>query len=237
MNPSDEPGLIDRTVAQCKLAHQSDQYFDMAEPFIQIQWDWCIWPAIKDADFRRVLELAPGYGRNTAKLLNHAHEIHLVDVNQSCIDRCRQRFAAYTGPCKLFYHVNDGKSLSDLPANHFTFVYSWDSMVHFDRIVIRQYVHEFARVMAAGATGFVHHSNYGTVSSSSDWQSHPHWRSNMTADLFRTYAAEAKLQVISQRLIDWEKERWRWKTPTAPPPTTPAAVVNSDCISTFRKPG
>ncbi|MDP9173459.1 MAG: pectinesterase family protein [Planctomycetota bacterium] len=248
MKQPDENGLIERTVEECKLAHQSDTYFNMAEPYIEQQWDWCIWPAIKHADFSRVLELAPGYGRNTAKLLNHAREIHLVDVNQSCIDHCRRRFASYTGPCKLFYHVNDGKNLAALPANYFSFIYSWDSMVHFDRLVVRQYVLEFARVMAPGASGFVHHSNYGTVSSSSDWQSHPHWRSNMTADLFRDYASEANLRVVSQRLVDWENEKWRWKNRDAVPPSmtshragandtnnASAKAQNTDCISNFRK--
>ena len=108
-----------------------------------------IWPNIKNADLSRVLELAPGYGRNTARLARHAKEIHLVDVNQSCIDRCKQRFEGKTDTCKLFYCVNDGKSLNDLPSDYFTFVYSWDAMVHFDKLVIRDYIQEFHRILAS----------------------------------------------------------------------------------------
>src|ERR1700722_17889773 len=139
-DPARESEIIEQTVNECKLAHQSDTYFDIAEPWMDQQWDWYIWPNIKNADLSRVLELAPGYGRNTARLARHAKEIHLVDVNQSCIDRCKQRFEGKTDTCKLFYCVNDGKSLNDLPSDYFTFVYSWDAMVHFDKLVIRDYI-------------------------------------------------------------------------------------------------
>jgi SAM-dependent methyltransferase len=217
MSSSSESDLIARTVEECKTAHQSDTYFEGAEPWMQQQWDWFVWPNIKGADFSRLLELAPGYGRNTARLLGFANEIHMVDVNESCIQRCRDRFAKYSGPCRLFYYVNDGKSLSMLPSNHFTFVYSWDAMVHFDRLVVREYLREFGRVMAPGATGFVHHSNYGMVSDSADWQKNPAWRSNMTKDLFVEYAEQAGLKVTKQELLAWE------------------GIKDLDCMSNFRK--
>jgi len=52
-----------------------------------------------------------GGGRNTKKLMEHARELHLVDFNQYAITLCRFRFMDYTGPCKLHFHVNNGKSL------------------------------------------------------------------------------------------------------------------------------
>lgn len=214
----DEDERIEKQVEECKLAHQSDTYFDIAEPWMDQQWEWYIYPNIKTADFTRVLELAPGYGRNTARLMQYAREIHLVDVNQSCIDHCKERFAKYSGPCKLHYHVNDGKSLSGLPSNSFTFIYSWDAMVHFDKLVIRDYMREFARILAGGGTGFVHHSNYGIVSDSPDWQANPAWRSNMTRGMFIDYCAMAGLKVTFQQYLDWEEH------------------AELDCISSFIKP-
>jgi ubiquinone/menaquinone biosynthesis C-methylase UbiE len=213
-----EQEIIEKTVTECKLAHQSDAYFDVAERWMAEQWDWYIRPNIEGGDFSRVLELAPGYGRNTARLARLANEIHLVDVNESCIQRCKQRFGKQAGGCKLFYYVNDGKSLANLPAEYFTFVYSWDSMVHFDRLVVRDYVAEFARVLAPGARGFVHHSNYGVVTESMDWQKNPAWRSNMTRGLFLDYCEIAGLEITSQQYLDWERHR------------------HLDCMSNFRKP-
>ena len=185
---------------------------------MQQQWDWFVWPSIKGADFSRLLELAPGYGRNTARLLEFAQEIHLVDVNESCIARCKERFAKYGGPCQLFYHVNDGKSLSMLPADHFTFVYSWDAMVHFDRLVIREYLREFARVMSRAQRGLCIIPITAMVNDSADWQKNPAWRSNMTRDLFREYAEQAGLKVTGQQTLDWE------------------GIKELDCMSNFMKP-
>src|SRR5271170_7981932 len=123
MSSSDDE-VVRRTVQECKTAFHSDQYFDWAESSMDKQWEWFIWPDIKGADFSKVLELAPGYGRNTALLVKHSQEIHLVDVNKSCIDRCKKRFTDYKGPCKFAYYVKDGKGLADLRSNYFTLVYS-----------------------------------------------------------------------------------------------------------------
>ncbi|MCA9509348.1 MAG: methyltransferase domain-containing protein [Myxococcota bacterium] len=209
--------VIRRQIDECREAHDEVGYYGAAEPGIDGQWRDLIWPAIERADFRSVLELAPGHGRNTAKLLEHAREIHLVDVNKSCIKACRKRFGDGTPSCRLHYHVNDGRSLAGIADASITFVYSWDAMVHFDKRVVREYVREFARVLAPGGTGFVHHSNFGTVSSSERWLENPSWRSNMTRELFADYCEEAGLEVVEQRLLDWFLE-------------------DLDCISTFRKP-
>jgi ubiquinone/menaquinone biosynthesis C-methylase UbiE len=191
MHGHDDPaGVIRKTIEECKAAHHpSNPYFEVAEHHMDRQWKE-IWPLIQPFDFSRVLEIAPGHGRNTERLLEHSREIHLVDVNQSCIDKCRERFSGYEGKCKLFFHVNDGHSLTEIPSDYITFIYSWDSMVHFDKLVIRDYMREFARTLAPGGVGFVHHSNYGNISKSSDWQSHPHCRSNMTKALFVEYCME-----------------------------------------------
>ena len=74
-------------------------------------------------------------------------------------------------------------------------------MVHFDRLVVRDDVAEFARVLASGGGGFVHHSNYGIVSESQDWQKNPAWRSNMTRGLFLDYCERAGRR--SRRRITW----------------------------------
>lgn len=189
-----------KTIAQCRDAHAEGNYYRDAEPHIQKQWDGVIWPIIQDLDFREVLELAPGHGRNTELLRRLAGSITLVDVNPNCINACRERFGEQREGCRFNYFVTDGDSLAMIDSSSQTLVYSFDSMVHFDSSVVRAYVHEIARVLKPGGSAFLHHSNYGTVAPNSDWAHNHGNRSDMTAERMRGFAAEAGLDVAFQRL-------------------------------------
>jgi SAM-dependent methyltransferase len=217
---SREGGRTEREIAasldECRRAHTEHAYYADAEPAMDAQWDEMIYPLIKDADFRSVLDLAPGHGRNTLKLKEHAREVHLVDINQSCIDACRARFGDSSGSCRFHYYVNDGRKLNGIADGIISFVYSWDAVVHFDKEVVRDYIFEFARILEPGGTGFIHHSNYGSVDPNSHWSTNPGWRSDMTKELFVAYCKEAGLEVTRQELLPWGKV--------------------TDCRSLFRKP-
>jgi ubiquinone/menaquinone biosynthesis C-methylase UbiE len=212
-----DEAFVERHIEECRRLHDGSGYYAIAEADMEQQWRDTILPRIRGADFTRVLELAPGHGRNTRKLMELAREIHLVDVNRSCIDACRERFGPGDARCRLHYHVNDGRSLDFLPDASVSFVYSWDSMVHFDRRVVAAYVSEFARVLAPGGTGFVHHSNYGAFSDHEIFHENPAWRSNVSRELFAAYCAEAGLEIIEQQLLWW-------------------FIDDLDCLSVFRKP-
>ncbi len=191
-------------------------YFLAAERDMPTQWEKTIWPLISDFDFSCGLELSPGGGRNSKMLMKHAAELHLVDFNQYAITLCRFRFMDYEGPCKLHYHVNDGRGFGMSEADSVTFGYSWDSAVHFDREIVCGYIKEFARVLKPGGKVFLHHSNLGDRASAKI-RENPHWRSNMSSQLARDTAEAAGLQVVSQSILDW-------------------GDVALDCISVFRKP-
>ena len=180
-------------------------YYDDAEDHLQGWWDDLIHPAIRRCDFSRVLELAPGHGRNTARLLELADEIHLVDVNETCIERCRQRFADHAGPCRLRYHVNDGQSLPMFEPGSVSLVYCWDAMVHFDPRLVRVYLEEFARVLRPGGHAALHYSNYRALHDGPGrtWRENPHWRSEMSRDLFRGFCDELGLAVELETLLGW----------------------------------
>jgi SAM-dependent methyltransferase len=193
-------------------------WFAEAEASMASQWDDPIWPLIRHADRSSVLELAPGAGRNSARLKEVSRSLHLVDLNRYALDRCRERFRDHAGPCEIHYHENDGQSLACLPDDSISLVYSWDSMVHFERSVVGRYVKEFARVMKPGAWGFVHHSNYGTTSDDPDIEKAPHLRSNLTAELFGRYCRESGLERTDFIVFDW------------------GGAWDSDCISLFFKP-
>lgn len=187
------------TIAQCADAHRTGLYYAHAEAVIQVQWDKVIWPIIKDEEFSSTLDLACGHGRNTEFLRRYAKSIDMVDVNQTCIDACESRFGGQKDGCVFRYHVTSGNSLP-VSNDSISFVYTWDAMVHFDKLVVRDYVHDVFRVLKPGGSAFLHHSNYGTVAPDSSWTKNHGNRSDMTAELMRDYAQEAGLKIKFQRL-------------------------------------
>ena len=204
----------------CSTEGLWDPYFTEAEQWMQESWERYIWPVIKGYRFDTVLELAPGAGRNTEKLAQLAKVLHAVDLNDYALNRLRERFRSYTGTCKLHFHRNGGADLAMIDDGTITFIYCWDSAVHFDRTVIRSYVKEFARVLAGGGVGFVHHSNLGD-SADVDIRKNPHGRSNMSKELFAGYCKLNGLEVLRQIDRPWH------------PPIN--GVLISDCLSVFRR--
>jgi len=102
-----------------------------------------------------VLEIAAGHGRWTEYLVEHAARVHLVDLNPSCIEFCRQRFAGWDN---LTYAVNDGRSLPGLGAGSVDFAWSYDSFVHMEAGTIAAYLRELARVLRPGGKAVIHHA-------------------------------------------------------------------------------
>jgi len=221
---------------QCANMELWEQYVDspLVESGIEREWTEIIWPVIQRFDFTTVLELAPGGGRNTARLAALATDLYAVDLNQPVIDRVQARFKEYQGRCRLHFATNDGSGLPMIRSNTITTIYSWDSVVHFDRRVIQNYVREFARVLAPGGKGFVHHSNLGDPHAKrldqrpvgDDIWFNPQNRSNMTKGLFRQYCEQNSLTVEQQIDLPWPP--WDYEQ------LRRGEVV--DCLSVFSKP-
>ena len=210
-----------KTIIQCRNTHCKGGYFSAAEAVMQFQWDQLIWPVIKDFDFTSVLELACGHGRNTEYLRRYAKQIDLVDVNQTAIDACKLRFGEFMESCRFNYHVTDGNHLHMITDASITLLYSWDSMVHFDKLVVRDYMPEIGRVLQPGGRAFLHHSNYGAFAPNSDWAQNVGTRSDVSAVILRGYAEQCGLYVVSQRLMG-RRDGW--------------GMDDLDCISVIEKP-
>jgi ubiquinone/menaquinone biosynthesis C-methylase UbiE len=203
--PEESEKLMLKQIQECRDTHDIDlgpdvTYFELAEPAMDAQWTY-IYENIKSFVWDVCLELAPGHGRNSNKLKENSKELHLVDVNVSSIEACRKRFSDGDGNCRFYYYVNDGYSLKEIADRKIQFLYSWDAMVHFDKLVVKDYVRELFRVMQPGSHGFVHHSNYGTINPSNEWMKNPGWRSNLTTELFNSYCQEFRLNLIKQQII------------------------------------
>jgi SAM-dependent methyltransferase len=187
----------------------------------------------------RVLEIAPGHGRWSSYLVEQAAHVDLVDLSESCISFCRDKFADRTN---VDYHVNDGSTLP-VPDASVDFVWSFDSFVHMAPDVIATYLREISRVLRPGGQAVLHHAGrrhgmlwlgglrgLGTggryaykLLSIGHLETTDGWRSNVSGRGVRSMADAAGLEVLGQT------RRWG--------PAGEYTVERfNDWVTTFRKP-
>lgn len=197
----------------------------------EAQWWGAIFPRIRYAlPAKRILEIAPGFGRWSQFLADQCEELVVVDLSSRCIDACRERFVDRTN---ITFHLNDGRSLDMVQNDSLDFVFSFDSLVHASTDVIETYLRQLRWKLRPGARGFVHHSNRGSyrryysvteriprplhgllvklgVVSPNSWRD-----GSMTADAFARACHAVGMSCIGQELINWE------------------GYILTDCLSTF----
>jgi SAM-dependent methyltransferase len=177
-----------------------NEYFAHAERFIETLWSGLIWPMLQNVDFRSVLDLAAGHGRNSTKLIDLCESLVIMDIQPGNVEICRKRFG---DGGKVSYHVGNGYDLRPVADETITLVYCFDAMVHFDSDIVRSYLADTRRVLKDGAHGFFHHSNY---TGGDDWRVNPQGRNFMSKDLFAHYARKEGLEIVAQQLVDWAGE-------------------------------
>lgn len=171
-------------------------------------WEHAILPRITHfLPTGHILELGPGYGVWTERLRGLSERMTLVDLAPNCIAACRKRF----GKTNMKYHTNNGRSLAMVELGSIDFVFSFNSLVHADREVMREYVRQLGSKMKPGAFGFIHHSNLGeyeTEIGTMD-RADEHWRGrDMTAERFREDCQAARLACVHQEIIPWGSDRF-----------------------------
>lgn len=134
-----------------------------------------------------VLEIAPGAGRFTTELVRIAKQLYLLDMNEACIEMCRERFKYYEN---IVYLVNDGVSCEMLPGGKFDLVASFDSFVHIEREVIQAYLMQLFWKVKAGGVVWIDHSGKG--------RREVGHRTDMTAEAMGVMARDAGFEVIAQ---------------------------------------
>lgn len=172
-------------------------------------WNEHIFNKIKIFRNKKILEIAPGFGRMSQYLSILASELVVVDLNQTCIDKTREKLGGHVSA----YYVNDGKSLSMIKDSSQDLVFSFDSFVHMHQNVVEEYVKEINRVLKPGGYGFVHHSwFYGGEEYSFNNIS---GRANMLPEIFKDFVDSNNMEIVSQESITFPEV--------------------TDCISFFRK--
>lgn len=181
-----------------------------------------------------VLEIAPGYGRWTQFLRGVCRHLIAVDLSANCITACQQRFAEMP---EIELHVNDGRSLDMIADRSIDFVFSFDSLVHAEQDVIRDYLVEIERKLTPDGVGFLHHSNVHAllepwgrslpepiarrVLKRVNMRVNKGWRSqSMSASRFVEACDAAGLQCITQEIVNWG-----------------VGQNLTDCLSTFTRKG
>jgi ubiquinone/menaquinone biosynthesis C-methylase UbiE len=187
------------------------------------QWFGALLPRIyRFLPAENILEIAPGYGRWTQFLKSNCERLDIVDLSESCIKACRERFA----PEKhIGFHVNDGRSLAMIADHSIDFAFSFDSLVHVEVDIIQVYLHELAKKLRRDGVAFIHHSNAGeyglafaagsnlpavvlTSLVRAKLLDRQQGRAlSMTAKRFEECSAAAGLKCISQELINWDSRR------------------------------
>jgi len=165
------------------------------------QWFGTIYPRISPfLPARQILEIAPGFGRWTQFLLRHCEGLVGVDVSEKCVDHCRRRFAA--APAASFF-ANDGTSLAMVPDESIDFVFSFDSLVHAELDVIREYVWQVAQKLSPAGVAFLHHSN---AEASADYLESARKNAralSVSANRVKELFEDASCKVLVQEEITW----------------------------------
>jgi len=161
-------------------------------------WNKYIFEDIKEFRGKKILEIAPGHGRITQFLSILASELLVVDLNETCIAKTKEKLGHHV----LGYFVNNGNDLPKIRDNSQDLVFSFDSFVHIHKNVIDDYLGEIYRVLKPGGRAYIHHS----------WllggQDHSFLnvagRADMNPDLFKSLVEKHKMKVVEQKTIKFE---------------------------------
>lgn len=193
-----------------------DGFYDRSEKDADLQMNFYISKFITKYDFslENVLDFPSGRGR-MAEALNRAYGAKIgtltcCDANKAAIDYCRERFAAYDN---FGFSINEVDENNCLPLafsdNQFSFIYSWDSMVHFSYRWLDFYIYELYRTVAKGGHVLIHHSNLRDAgvnigrNKSELWSLNRHGRSNISAYDVAFMAKSHRFDILEQEVIDF----------------------------------
>lgn len=165
----------------------------------EAQWFGCLYPRLhRFLPARRVLEIAPGYGRWTKYLLAASDALVGIDLSEKCVQACRIRF-----PEKARFYANDGLSLDAVAGRQFEFVFSFDSLVHAERNVLESYVPQIVRVLAPGGVAFLHHSSFMTSGSPENRHDRA---TSVSAEWVAELVSASGGQMLHQEVVNWGSE-------------------------------
>ena len=197
--------MIDNIIRNKEMWGNPDSWIDEGHDWSKFYgttdrlWNEIIYPRICMGLKGDVVEIAPGYGRITERLLMSDIKLSIIDINENCIENCHKKF----GDRIHEYHLGEGDNLKQFSTGTKDFVLSFDSFVHMSEVVINGYLGEIYRILKHGGYAWIHHSNLygGNEDNFRNWGG----RSNMTKEIFKEIAEQKGLKVINQEYVQWEE--------------------------------
>ncbi len=182
--------------------HDGGEEWSTAWGGSEAQWFGSIFPRLhRFFPPRRILEIAPGFGRWTKFLIPVCDEFVGIDLSPKCIDACRNKFSTYR---HAHFFTNDGQSLEAAQGEKFDLVFSFDSLVHADDAVLAAYIPQILRKLSSVGVAFLHHSNLLEFKGSLGDQ---HGRSRtVSADLVAALIGDSGGRVLVQEVVNWGGE-------------------------------
>lgn len=167
----------------------------------EAQWFGCLYPRLhRLLPARKILEIAPGYGRWTKYLLRECTEKLVgVDLSDECIQACRKSFAKV--PHAEFI-TNDGLSLDMVENGPFDLVFSYDSLVHVEMDVHKRYIPQIISKLSKHGAAFIHHSNMAEAGEVITGKTHVRAES-VSASAIETLVEDSGGVVLIQESHDW----------------------------------
>ena len=168
----------------------------------EAQWFGALYPRLhRFLPARRILEIAPGFGRWTKFLVPACDEFIGLDLAPKCIEGCRVRFA---NAMHARFFTNDGSSLAAAEDRSIDLVFSFNSLVHAESDVIAAYVSEILKKLAPGGVAFIHHSNLHAFEKVLGPQ---HGRGvTVSADIVANLVARNGGTILVQEIVNWGGE-------------------------------
>ena len=149
--------------------------------------------AFSQLDLTCTLEIACGTGRHSARIVDRATRLYLLDTSVDAVRIAKARFASQ--PHVEVIISADGESIP-LADGSVSAAFAYDAMVHFEATTIGSYLFETGRVLVVGGKALFHHSVYDK-NPLGTFQQNPGWRNCMSQSLFGHLASRAGLKIIS----------------------------------------
>jgi ubiquinone/menaquinone biosynthesis C-methylase UbiE len=118
-----------------------------------------------------VLEIGPSAGRWTEILQKDAVHLTSVDISETCVNLCREKFREAHN-CTFL--VTQGSDVAGVADQSIDAIWSFDVFVHINQAEVTNYVKEFRRVLRPGGSGVIHHGKFAGAEGG--------WRSDLTTE-------------------------------------------------------